>query len=101
MIKVQIYREGSLDQKWTAELIKTIRRNVKYCSELCCIWQYSGSFGRDFGLKLALVVTKLPQKVRVKRDYTLDGNHRVIFTLDDRITQYIRSSVFFVFSVLW
>ena len=28
--------------------------------------QYSGSFGLDFGLELAFVVTKFPQKVRVK-----------------------------------
>ena len=36
------------------------------CSELRCIWQYSGSFGLDVGLKLAFVVAWFPQKVQVQ-----------------------------------
>ena len=47
---------------WLFSIISLLR-----CSELRCIWQYSGSFGLDFGLKLAFVVTWFPQKVWLKR----------------------------------
>ena len=48
--------------------LKDLRGNPK-CSELRCIWQYSDSFGLNFGLKLAFMVTWFLQKVRVQRDY--------------------------------
>ena len=38
--------------------------------ELRCIWQYSGSFGLDFGLKLDFMVAWFP-KVRVQSDNKL------------------------------
>ena len=34
------------------------------CSELRCIWQYSGRFGQDFGLRRSFVVARFPQNVR-------------------------------------